>query len=195
MLSNIKYIVDSLAEIRDVTSEFLNDSNLHCQIEAAAQMCILAISKQNKIMIAGNGGSAADAQHFAAELVGRFEAERRALAAIALSVDTSIITSLSNDYEYEKIFSRQIEAIGRQGDVLIVISTSGRSKNIIAAVNAANERAIKTIALCGPNPAPTLERVDCLVSVNARKTQRIQELHQKIYHMMAGIIEQEFKNN
>jgi len=194
MRRNIKYIEDSLAEIRDVTAEFLNDSNLHRQIEAAAEMCISAISTQNKVLIAGNGGSAADAQHLAAELVGRFEAERRALAAIALCVDTSIITSLSNDYAYEKIFSRQIEAIGRQGDVLIVISTSGRSRNIIAAVNAAKEGSIKTIALCGPNPDPTLAKVDCLISANAGKTQRIQEVHQKIYHIMAGIIEAEFKS-
>lgn len=148
-----------------------------------------AIHKGNKILICGNGGSAADSQHFAAEIVGRFERERRALPALALTTDTSIITAISNDYSYADIFARQVSAFGRPGDALIGISTSGNSENVIHAMKSAKEIGLKTIGLLGRDGGKLKQEVDEMICVPHHVTARIQEAHIVILHFWAKMIE------
>lgn len=148
-----------------------------------------AIKNENKIMLCGNGGSAADAQHMAGELVGRFEKDRKGIYAIALTTDTSVLTSISNDYSYETVFERQIDAIGKKGDVLIGFSTSGRSKNIVMAFKKAKEKGIKTVGILG-NPGELKSLSDLFVSFNAI-TARVQEIHSIIIHIICKEIEKE----
>lgn len=148
-------------------------------------------SNENKILLFGNGGSAADAQHIAAEIVGRFQRERPGLPAIALTTDTSALTSIANDYGFEFIFARQIEALGRKGDVAIAISTSGRSANIKEGVLAAKARGIATVGLLGREGGPVRELVDHALVVDGQKTSRIQEIHILIGHILCEVIEQE----
>ena len=139
--------------------DFLNDHNtlfvrlseMTSEVMEAAQLIVRTLSNGKKVLICGNGGSAADAQHLAGELVGRFEQERRALPAIALTTDTSILTALGNDYGFDKIFARQVEALGEAGDLLVAISTSGNSGNVILATQAAEQKGLKSIGLLGRN--------------------------------------------
>lgn len=147
-----------------------------------------------KVLACGNGGSAADAQHFAAELVNRFERERAPLAGIALTTDTSTLTSIANDYAYAQIFSKQVRAIGRRGDVLIGISTSGNSANVIEAIGAAHEAGMRVIALTGNGGgkmAAALDALDVHVCVPHRKTARIQEVHLLALHCLCDAIDYE----
>ena len=146
-------------------------------------------------MIAGNGGSAADAQHFAGELVGKFLIKRKALPAIALTTDTSIITSLSNDISYDIIFQRQLEAISKNDDVFIGLSTSGNSKNIIEAMKYCRENGIITIGITGETGGKMKELSDLLINVPSNETQRIQESHLMIYHIICEFVEQQFIND
>lgn len=146
----------------------------------------------NRIFLCGNGGSAADAQHIAAEMVCRFESNRRALPAIALTTDTSALTAIGNDFGYEHIFARQIEALGRPGDVLIGISTSGNSGNVIAAVKKAEETGLVTIGLLGGEGGTLLDLVDHALVVPAKVTARIQECHILIGHIWCGMIDEAF---
>ena len=139
----------------------------------------------------GNGGSAADSQHIAAELVGRFKRERRALAAIALTTDSSILTSLANDYSFERVFSRQVEALGYPGDLLILISTSGNSANLIEAARAAKDGEIGTMALLGRDGGKVVGEVDFSIIVPSFDTARIQEGHMLIYHIICDLVEEE----
>jgi D-sedoheptulose 7-phosphate isomerase len=148
-----------------------------------------ALKNGNKLLICGNGGSAADAQHFAAEIVGRFKLERDGLPAIALTTDTSILTAIGNDYGFEKIFERQIEALGKKGDVLIGISTSGNSENVIRAVNKAKEMGIYTIGLLGKGGGKLKDIVDLALVVPSNDTARIQECHLTIYHVICEEVE------
>ncbi len=145
----------------------------------------------NKILLFGNGGSAADAQHIAAEMVGRFQRERPGLPAIALTTDTSALTSIANDYGFERVFARQIEALGRPGDAAIAISTSGRSANIREGVLAAKARGLATVGLLGRDGGPVRELVDHALVVDGQKTSRIQEVHILIGHILCEVIEQE----
>ncbi len=145
----------------------------------------------NKILLFGNGGSAADAQHIAAEMVGRFQRERPGLPAIALPTDTSALTSIANDYGFERVFARQIEALGRPGDAAIAISTSGRSANIREGVLAAKARGLATVGLLGRDGGPVRELVDHALVVDGQKTSRIQEVHILIGHILCEVIEQE----
>ena len=147
------------------------------------------IKNSHKILIAGTGGSAADAQHFAAELVGRFQKNRRALPCIALTTDTSNITAIGNDFGFEQIFSRQVEALGNPGDVFIGISTSGNSANIIAAVEEARKRQVYTIGLLGRDGGVLKDKVDHAVVIPHDVTARIQEAHIFILHYWADMIE------
>lgn len=150
----------------------------------------------NKVLICGNGGSASDAQHFAAELVGRFEKERKALPAIALTTDTSILTALGNDYGYDTIFSRQVEGLGTTGDILVGISTSGNSKNVILAMETAKNNGIKSIGLLGRDGGALASKCDMAVVVPHSVTARIQEAHIFIIHFWAAYVEKElFDNN
>ncbi len=142
-----------------------------------------------KLLLFGNGGSAADAQHLAAEFVGRFSSERAALAAIALSTDTSILTAISNDYGYEKVFSRQVEALGQHGDVAFAITTSGSSPNVVEAVKKAKEMGLTTVGLLGRDGGALAELVDCPLIVEGKKTARIQEVHILIGHSICQLVE------
>jgi D-sedoheptulose 7-phosphate isomerase len=145
-----------------------------------------------KILIFGNGGSAADAQHFAAELLGRFARERRALPAIALTTDTSSLTAIANDYGYERVFARQVEALGRSGDVAIGISTSGQSENVVAALALARERGLLTIALTGRGGGRLVSVADILIDVAHADTARIQEVHGMVIHILCELVEESF---
>ena len=155
----------------------------------ATGVILNTVSTSHKILIAGNGGSAADAQHFAAELVGRFQKNRRALPCIALTTDTSNITAIGNDFGFEQIFSRQVEALGNPGDVFIGISTSGNSANIIVAVEEARKRQMYTIGLLGRDGGVLKDKVDHAVVIPHDVTARIQEAHIFILHYWADMIE------
>ena len=148
-----------------------------------------AFDRGGRVLVFGNGGSAADAQHFAAELVGRFARERRALAAIALTTDTSVLTSIGNDYSFDRVFARQIEALGQAGDVAFGISTSGASRNVLAAFAVAKEAGLTTIGLTGGDGGPIGASADVHVNVPARVTARAQEVHRTILHVMCELIE------
>jgi len=161
------------------------------QIAQASRMIIDCLNSGGKVMICGNGGSAADSQHIAAELVGRFKRERRAMAAIALSTDSSILTSLANDYSFDRVFSRQVEALGSTGDLLILISTSGNSANLIEAARAAKEGEIRTMALLGRDGGKVVGEVDFSIIVPSSDTARIQEGHMIIYHIICDLVEEE----
>src|SRR6266542_4030589 len=156
---------------------------------AAADAISRAATAGHKILAFGNGGSAADAQHLVAEFVGRFEAERRGLPAIALTPDSSVVTSIANDYGYERVFSRQIEALGQKGDVAIGISTSGRSRNVEAGLAAAKERGMVTIALTGRDGGQMGLDADIHLNVGETSTARVQEVHITILHAICSLVE------
>ena len=164
-------------------------SSLTNKVEIAAQLCIDALQEGGKLLIFGNGGSAADAQHIAAELVGRYKIDRKGIPAIALTTDTSTITAISNDFGYEYVFERQVEALANKGDVLIGISTSGKSINILNALKTANKKGCKTISL-GGGSGGLLKKI-CNVSIIApsKDTARIQEMHIFIGHTICHLIE------
>ena len=145
-----------------------------------------------KILTCGNGGSAADAQHFAAELINRFEIERPGLPAVALTTDSSVLTSIANDYDFAQIFSKQVRALGMEGDVLVAISTSGNSANVVEAVNAAHERGMRVVALTGRDGgqlAAILNENDFNLCVPAKNTARVQEMHLLILHCLCDVID------
>ena len=160
-------------------------------IEKAARLIISALRSGGKVLLFGNGGSAADSQHIAAELVGRFKKERRALPAIALTANTSTLTALANDYGYDVVFSRQIEALAKEGDVVLGFSTSGSSKNMIVALNRARAIGAKTIGLTGAGGGTMKNFCDCLITVNSKDTARIQESHIMIGHIICELVENE----
>ena len=166
--------------------------NLSTDIEIAAKICIKALKNDGKIILFGNGGSAADAQHIAAELVSRYKTERQALAAIALTTDTSILTAIGNDYGYEKIFSRQIEALAKPGDVVIGISTGGTSKNVINALIKASQQKCKTIGLSGRDGGEFNNLCNVNLVVPSNDTPRIQEMHIFIGHTICHLLDQQF---
>jgi D-sedoheptulose 7-phosphate isomerase len=156
---------------------------------AAAQAIRDALARGGKVLAFGNGGSAADAQHFAAELVGRFTKERAALAAIALTTDTSVLTSVANDYSFAQVFVRQIDALGAAGDVAVAISTSGASANVQLAVERARERGLTTIALTGRDGGSVGRAAAIHVNVPDGNTARVQEVHRTLLHVMCELIE------
>jgi D-sedoheptulose 7-phosphate isomerase len=161
------------------------------EIESAGHLIGETLRGGHKVLLCGNGGSAADAQHIAAELVGRYERQRQAWPAIALTTDTSALTALSNDYGYEEVFVRQVEALGRPGDLLIALSTSGASPNIIHAAEAAKRLDCKTIALTGGKGEPLASLCDLAVIVPSERTSRIQEAHITIGHLWCELIDAE----
>jgi D-sedoheptulose 7-phosphate isomerase len=158
-------------------------------MEAAAAIS-RTLASGGKVIAFGNGGSAADAQHLAAELVGRFEGERRALASIALTADAAVVTAIANDYGYDKVFVRQIEGLGTQGDIAFGISTSGRSPNVLAALEAAKARGMLTIALTGRDGGPIARAADIPLTVHEESTPRVQEVHRTLLHAMCSVVEQ-----
>lgn len=167
------------------------DSAIHDGIEAAVATCIQALRSGGRILFAGNGGSAADAQHWAGELVSRFYYDRPGLAAIALTTDSSILTAIGNDYGYDYVFARQVEAIGKRSDVLVVISTSGNSPNILRAVSAARDKGMRVIGFTGRSGGGLREACDICFRVPSDETPRIQEGHEFLGHLMCALIEAE----
>ncbi|MGC9213425.1 MAG: D-sedoheptulose 7-phosphate isomerase [Athalassotoga sp.] len=182
-----------LLESANVKTKISQDKELLQKIMSSAVKMAEALKDGKKILVCGNGGSAADAQHIAAELVGKFMKERIALPAIALNTNTSVITAIGNDYSYDDIFSRQIEAFSNAGDILIGISTSGNSKNVLKAFEVAKQRSIMTIALTGQSGGKMKDMVDVLINVPSNLTPRIQEAHITIGHIMCEIIEEYFE--
>jgi D-sedoheptulose 7-phosphate isomerase len=164
------------------------------EISNAGRMLTDTIANAKKILICGNGGSASDAQHFAAEMVGRFKQNRIAWPAIALNTDTSLLTAITNDYSFSEVFSRQVEALGVSGDMLIGISTSGQSKNVIQAAIQAREKRMQTIALVGNSGGKLIEHADISVIIPSDITARIQEVHIFILHFWAEMIESTLVN-
>jgi D-sedoheptulose 7-phosphate isomerase len=161
-------------------------------IVRAAAMLIECLQTGGQVLICGNGGSAADAQHIAAELVGRFRRERKGLAAVALTTDTSVLTALANDYTYDQVFRRQVEALGRPGDLLLAISTSGNSPNLLLAAREAKAAGMATCALLGKDGGRLAGEVDLALVVPADDTARIQEGQTVIYHIICDLVEEAF---
>lgn len=188
-MNSIEIARKRIAELSDLLSIF--ESECGASLVDASELLTTAFRAGSKVLICGNGGSAADSQHFAAELVSAFsrDMKRPALSAIALTVDTSILTAFSNDFGYENVFARQVEAHGREGDVLIAITTSGSSKNCLAAVAAAKAKGMKTIALTRKGGIICAD-TDLAVEVPSTNTQHIQECHMMGYHIMSELIEE-----
>ena len=185
-----------VAEVRRALhagASVLNDTadRLASQVVEVAKILSTAIAGGHKILVCGNGGSAADSQHFAAELVGRYRCERAPLPALALTVDTSVLTSLGNDYGFDRVFARQVTALGSAGDVLLAISTSGNSQNVLAAVEAAHDIGIKTVGLLGMNESRISLEADVCLQAPATDTSLIQQAHIAILHVLCDFIEQQ----
>ncbi|MEW6680273.1 MAG: D-sedoheptulose 7-phosphate isomerase [bacterium] len=169
----------------------LNNENYIRAISETIDVIANAIKKGNKLMLCGNGGSAADAQHIAGEFLCRFYKERNPMSAIALTTDTSVLTSISNDYSYNDVFSRQVKGLGKEGDVLLGISTSGNSENVLQAFKSAKNLNIKTILLTGEKQGKIEEFSDIVIKTPSNNTPRIQEMHLLIEHIICEIIEKE----
>lgn len=180
---------EQLADSIRVKSALLADEDRMADVVRAAQLCVTSLQRDGRILVAGNGGSAADAQHFAGELVSRFYFDRPALASIALSTDTSILTAIGNDYGYELVFSRQIEANGRKGDVFVAISTSGNSPNILRAIEVAKARGLVVIGLTGETGGKMATLCDVCLRAPSTSTPRIQECHIVLEHFICAYVE------
>lgn len=187
--NKINNIVIQFNESIEVKSASLNDKNLIQDISDSIDKIVSALGKKKKLLVAGNGGSAADSQHFVAELVGRYNFDRPPLNALALTTDTSVLTCVGNDYSYEDIFSRQIEGLGSDGDVFFAISTSGNSPNIIKALKKASSLGILTIGLTGRDGGLMKNLCDICICVKSNSTPRIQETHLLIEHVICAMVE------
>ncbi len=174
----------------DTKQALINDTKSLEALLKVARLASSAIKAGKKIMLCGNGGSAADSQHIAAEFIGRFEKERKSMAAIALTTDTSALTAIGNDYGYEEVFSRQIEGLGQSGDLLIGISTSGNSKNVVRALRVAKKKGISTVALVGDRPNGIMQTIaDYVLIAPSANTARIQECHILMMHTICQLVE------
>ena len=171
--------------------DLLRSAGTVATVAKVSELLVATLRRGNKILLFGNGGSAADAQHIAAELVGRFAFNRPALAAMALSVNSSCVTAIGNDYGFDQVFSRQIEALARSGDVAVGISTSGSSPNVAQALSAAKKMGLHTVALTGRSGGDLLNKVDHCIRVPSRETPRIQECHILIGHILSELVERE----
>jgi D-sedoheptulose 7-phosphate isomerase len=185
------YIAAQIRETQRIMASMLDDVSLLRDVEQAVTACVVSLRAGGKIIFAGNGGSAADAQHMAGEFVSRFAFDRPGLPALALTTDTSILTAIANDYGYEKVFSRQIRALGRSGDVLVGYSTSGKSPNLLAAFEAAREVGLVCIGLTGNRGGPMRELCHFLLEVPSADTPKIQEGHLVLGHVLCGLVERE----
>jgi D-sedoheptulose 7-phosphate isomerase len=181
-------VADTLREAARVHEQAAREASE--TVVAAADVLQTAFGNGAKVLIFGNGGSAADAQHFACELVGRFMRERRALAAIALTTDGSSVTAIANDFGFDRVFVRQIEALGRPGDVAVAISTSGSSANVLAGLQCAKSHGLKTVAFTGRNGGPIGAAADVHVNVPHELTPRVQEVHRTLIHAVCDLVEQ-----
>jgi len=183
-------IAAQFRETADTLRAMSQDADLHARLARVADACVAALGRGNKILFAGNGGSAADAQHLAAELVSRFNYDRPGLPAFSLATDTSALTAIGNDYGYERLFARQIEAVGVAGDVLVAFSTSGRSPNILAALAAARSHGLVTVGLTGQSGGGMPDLCDHCLRTPSDATPRIQEGHITLGHTLCWLIEQ-----
>lgn len=182
-------IREQIAESIRTKELLVNDNGFVKKIIRVSGLLTDALKKNRKVFLCGNGGSAADCQHWAAEMTGRFLKERRALGFVSLTTNTSEITSIGNDYSFDTVFSRQIEGLGKKGDVLICISTSGSSKNILAAATTAKKTGMKVVSLTGKAPNPMSGKSDVEISVPSGQTPRIQEAHCLIMHLLCSLVE------
>jgi D-sedoheptulose 7-phosphate isomerase len=188
-MSKIDTISAELQKSIDCTTRLKNDFKSIESVSIIAGALETALLNGGKILLAGNGGSAADAQHLAGEFVSRFNYDRPGLAAFALTTDTSVLTAIGNDYGYERVFSRQVEAVGRENDVFIGISTSGTSLNILNALEAAKNKGLVTVGFCGEHSDAFKESCDFIFSAPSGSTPKIQELHIIVGHIVCGLIE------
>ncbi|NKZ38277.1 D-sedoheptulose 7-phosphate isomerase [Oleiagrimonas citrea] len=186
-----QFIRQELSSSLDLVRKLSEDNALHRQIEAVVGLCTRALRAEKKILFAGNGGSAADAQHWAGELVSRFYFDRPGLPGIALTTDSSILTAIGNDYGYDYVFARQVEALGCEGDVFFAISTSGNSANILRAIHAAKERGITVVGFTGAGGGNMLEHCDECFRMPSDSTPKIQEGHELLGHMICALIEKD----
>lgn len=186
-----KIIVDRINKSIEIKEDILNDYTLVKKMCLAVKAIINAYKSDKKVILFGNGGSAADAQHIAAELVNRLYFDRKSLPAEALTVNTSVLTAIGNDHSFDKIFSKQIEGIGKMGDIAIGISTSGNSKNVIEAINIAKEKKLFTIGFTGRSGGKLKKITDICLQIPSEDTPRIQEIHIMIGHIICEIIEKE----
>jgi D-sedoheptulose 7-phosphate isomerase len=191
MVGFIQFARRKIEQSITVKQSVLADGRLLEALEEIARAAFQTLEAGGKVLLFGNGGSAADAQHIAAELVGRYKQERRGLPAIALTVDTSCLTAVANDYGYEYVFARQIEALGRSGDLAIGISTSGNSPNVLRGMEAARTKGLTTVGLTGRNGGKLKESVDHCIQVQSDETPRIQEVHILVGHILCEFVEGE----
>ena len=185
-----KSILQQIMLSSEVIHSISLDENILTNIEHIVHACVNSLKNEGKVLFAGNGGSAADAQHMAGEFVSRFMFDRPALAAIALTVDTSILTAIGNDYGYESIFTRQIQALGKKGDVFIAYSTSGQSKNILSALKEAKNSGLITVAMTGNKAGEICKLSDHIIEIPSSSTPNIQEGHLVVGHIICGLIEE-----
>lgn len=188
-MTDIKEIIEKSIAVK---ASILNDSKLLTAIELCVDKMYDALKDGRKILFCGNGGSAADAQHLAAEFSGRFYQDRKALPAEALHVNTSYLTAVANDYSFDVVYSRLVDGIGNEGDILVGISTSGKSKNIIKALETANSKGLLTIAMTGENGGKMKNVCDILLNVPSNDTPRIQESHILIGHIICQLVEEKY---
>ena len=181
--------------IKEIMSESANliktSEDLSEKIEEAVNAIVKCLKNENKIIVFGNGGSAADAQHISSELIGRFQKDRQSLPAIALTTDSSTITSIANDYSYDVVFSRQCESLVSKGDVVIGISTSGNSTNVKNGITSSKKKDAMTIGLLGSDGGDIKDLVDISIQVSSKNTARIQEVHRVVYHIICELVEKE----
>lgn len=185
-MEDIKRIINEHQEVLDLIKGQTE------KIKEISELIIKTLKKGNKLLIMGNGGSAADSQHFAAEIVGRFQKNRKALPAIALSTDTSILTAVGNDYGYDKIFSRQVEGLANRGDAVLCFSTSGNSKNVLEAAEEAAKQGCLSIGFLGKDGGALKDKCDISIIVETDTTARVQEMHLMIYHIICELVEKEY---
>lgn len=189
------YIANEFAKALANMQALAGDAGLHADLQRAVSLCVQALREGRKLLFAGNGGSAADAQHWAGELVSRFYYDRPGLAAIALTTDSSILTAVGNDYGYDYTFARQIEALGQAGDVFIAISTSGNSPNILRAAQAARARGMHVLGFTGRGGGKLAPLADICFRMPSDETPRIQEGHEFIGHLLCALIESQMFPN
>ena len=190
-MSRVELLRERIDEALAVIAQLRSDPAIHAAVDEAAEAMVKAVGAGGRVLLCGNGGSAADAQHLAAEFVGRFMLERRALSAIALADNAAALTAIGNDYSFEDTFARGVRAHGRPGDILIALSTSGRSLNVVRALEAARVGGLATIAFVGPPDSPVALRADTVISVDGPNTARIQEGHKLLGHTLFEIAERE----
>ena len=186
MQKTIKSMIKESVDVKMLVSK-----NLASKIEDSIKLIVEVIKSKKKVLIAGNGGSASQASHIAGEFVGRYKMERRGLPCIALTADTTVLTAWSNDYNYETVFSRELEALGSEGDVFIALSTSGNSKNLVKALEAAKRMNLKTISLLGKGGGKMKSMSDIEMIVPSSNTPRVQEAHLMVLHIMCELIDEE----